>query len=235
MLGFELQPACTPRCRPSPDPDTPATEGDAIDLDEAAAARTAVTPKGGDAAFWALRDATRSDSAEAGNAAASTAFQVRAVAPPVLPWCFPWRMTARGPRPLSPQVASCAVHFTGALLLDPRDAALLDEHLQYAQPEAAQPVVVAADYDDDFGGGGGGGGWSDDDGGHFVDAAALQGTPGRGMHLAAAAGAADEDEDGEDEPDPWVPLDFDDPNGAWRCPCHPCARATRVALTPPAV
>jgi hypothetical protein len=120
---------------------------------------------------------------------------------------------------VGPQVASCAVHFTGALLLDPRDASLLDEHLQYVQPEAEQQAAqqAAAEYDDDFGGDGApmAGGWDDDDAPPAPHAA--DGTPARqAQHLGGGAPfmAMDQEEEEDEEPDPWAPLDFDDPNGA---------------------
>ncbi len=142
------------------------------------------------------------------------------------------------------KIASCAVHFTGALLLDPRDAELLDEHLEYRQEAAAAPEpqdagpagAGAADMvagDDDDAAAHLGGGWSDDErmadmpcdtaaeaaaAGHAAQPGAFTPPHTRGA-AAAQAGAgeyADEDDDDEDDFDPWAPLDYSDPTGAWQ-------------------
>ena len=87
------------------------------------------------------------------------------------------------------------------------------------QPEAEQQAAqqAAAAYDDDFGGDGApmAGGWDDDDAPPAPHAA--DGTPARqAQHLGGGAPfmAIDQEEEEDGEPDPWAPLDFDDPNGA---------------------
>ena len=128
------------------------------------------------------------------------------------------------------KIASCAVHFTGALLLDPRDAELLDAHLQYRQDAPAADAGAAVDGDApalgaddvDDAGAAGGGGWSDDDRMDGVpcdtvaDAAAAQHggafSPPR-TRAATGAGSAGADDEDDVDFDPWAPLDYNDPSG----------------------
>jgi len=122
-----------------------------------------------------------------------------------------------------PQISACTVHFTGALLLDPHDASLLDENLCYAaarpprdhapaEPRAADGAAAFMDADED-GCGGWGGGWSDD-----------EAAPPPGEARAAAPC-----EEADDEPDPWAPLDLSDPAGL---PVRPYRKARVVPRRP---
>jgi len=109
------------------------------------------------------------------------------------------------------------VHFTGALLLDPADAALLDEHLRFAPAAAAAAAGGAAapapagEEGEGVGiGGGGFGGWSDDDaGGYYPGDAGGEAEPAAGAPRSEGAFEGEE----EEEEDPWAPLDFNDAQG----------------------
>ena len=107
------------------------------------------------------------------------------------------------------------MHFTGALLLDPRDAALLDEHLQYrpqaeAEAQPAPPAGEGAAAMEE----GGGGAWGDEDGGYYPGDDAPMQEPG-GTPLRALGHDGEEE---EEEADPWEPLDYNDPDGAFPKP-----------------
>jgi len=113
------------------------------------------------------------------------------------------------------------VHSTGALLLDPGDAELLDEHLRYAvTPIPAPPPpdgeAAAAGEAPAFAAGGG---WSDDEGGYF---------PGGGEEAEAAPPPAPPAD--EEEPDPWEPLDYNDAAGL---PVRPYRRGRAGRREPP--
>jgi hypothetical protein len=207
-------------------------EGEGIDLDEDAAARCAVAPRGADdAALWALRDTATADGA---------AYKARTCAHACALTLTRSHSRCHLSSLVLSQIASCAVHAaTGALLLDPRDAELLDEHLQYRQQQEGPTDHGdhAAGGEDDADGGGAMGGWSDDDGGGAMEGLPDEGpaappldAPGAEPHRtraaaaalaggadggAAAAYASDGDaSDEEDDFDPWAPLDFADANGA---------------------
>jgi condensin-2 complex subunit H2 len=166
-----------------------------------------VTPRELDSALWALCDAGNGAEAAEGQAQ----FKARTISillrvNQTLTCCV-----ARA------QIASCAVHFTGALLLDPRDAALLDEHLQYrveAPLEAAAPAAEAGAAEEaDLGAGGMGGGWADDDDGRMDDVPGDAAFPADDAAAPVAYGLQDDEEEEEEEADPWAPLDYNDAAG----------------------
>lgn len=127
--------------------------------------------------------------------------------------------------PLSLQISGCEVHFTGALLLDARDAPLLDDNLHFTPgggagaggagrgagaPEAGNDGEAGAAFSDDDGDGGGGfggGGWGSDAGDE-----APAGAAGGGDAPAGAAGDEAEAAAEDDEPavDLWANMAFGD-------------------------